>query len=159
MPRRIIQSNISFSHAPAASDEITDNNPRSRHNQRAITSEGGHINDAQFVTSQGALALTESRSPQLVPRRLMWHEHFPHGHRPWESPLVPATPSKCSHSPHNRKRNGIHGPYERLPSTATLKPGLWQRMRAPFPRHSRDSWNRHMFIHQTHQRPERQKDY
>jgi hypothetical protein len=65
---RIIQSNISFSHASTASDKITDNNSRSRHNQRAITSEGDYANDAQSITSEGAHALTESLSPQLVSR-------------------------------------------------------------------------------------------
>jgi hypothetical protein len=43
---------------PAAPNEITENNSRSRHNQRAITSEGGHTNDEQSVTSEGAHALT-----------------------------------------------------------------------------------------------------
>jgi hypothetical protein len=65
MPRRITQSNLSISHAPATSDEVTDNNSRSRHTQRAITSEGGHTNDVQSVTSEGANALTKSLSPQL----------------------------------------------------------------------------------------------
>jgi hypothetical protein len=69
---------------PAASDEITDNNSRSRHNQRAITSKGVHTNDAQSITSEGAHALTESLSPQLVPRRLLRHGNCPHGHLPRE---------------------------------------------------------------------------
>jgi hypothetical protein len=90
MPRPIIQSNIRFSHAPAASEKITDNNSRSRHNQRAITSEGGHTNDAQSVTFEGAHALPQSLSPQLVPRQLLRNGHCPHGHRPGKSPLVPA---------------------------------------------------------------------
>jgi hypothetical protein len=157
MPRRIIQSNLDFSHAPAAPNEITDNNSRSRHNQRAITSEGGHTNDASSVTSEGANTLTKSLSPQLVPRRLLRHGHYPHGHRPWKSTLVPSAPSQCSRSPHHRKRNEIYGPYERPPSTTTLETRFWQRMRAPFSRHSRHSWKRHMFIYQTHKHPERQK--
>jgi hypothetical protein len=83
MPRQIIQSNLSCSQAPAASEEITDDNSCSRRNQRAITSEGGQTNDAQSVTSEGAHAITESLSPQLVPRRVLRHGHCPHGHRPW----------------------------------------------------------------------------
>jgi hypothetical protein len=46
-----------------------------------------------------------------------------------------------------------------LPSTTTLERRLWQRMRMPVPRHSRNSWNRHMFLYQTHQHPKRQKDH
>jgi hypothetical protein len=159
MPRRIIQSNIIFSHAPTAPNEITNNNSRSRRNQRAITSKGGHTNDASSVTSEGANGLTKSLSPQLVPRRLLWPGHCPHGHRPWKSLLVPAAPSQCSRSPHHRKRNGIHGPYERPPSTTTLETRFWQRMWAPFSRHLRHSWNRHMFLYQTHKHPKRQTDH
>jgi hypothetical protein len=121
MPRRIIKSNASFSHASAAPNEMTDNNVRSRYSQSAITSEGGHTNDSYFVTSEGAQALTESLSPQLVPRRLLRHGHCPHGHSPRESPLVPVAPSQCSRSPCHRKGNGIHGTYERPPSTTTLE--------------------------------------
>jgi hypothetical protein len=62
---QIIQPNLSFSHAPAASNEITDNNSHTRHNQRAITSEGGHTKDAQPITSKGA-----TRSQNLSPRNL-----------------------------------------------------------------------------------------
>jgi hypothetical protein len=61
MPRRIIQSNLTFSHAPAASNEITDNNSRSSQKKRAITSEGGHINVESAFTSKGANALTKYR--------------------------------------------------------------------------------------------------
>jgi hypothetical protein len=82
MPCLIIQSNFSCSHAPAASVKITDNNSCSRHNHRAITSEGGQTNDAQSITSEGAHALTESLPRQLVPKRLLRHGHCPHGHRP-----------------------------------------------------------------------------
>jgi hypothetical protein len=156
MPRRIIQSNISLSHPLSASDEITDNNSRSR---RAITSEGGHTNDASSVTSGGFNALTKTLSPQLVPSRLLRHGHCPHDYRPGKSPLVPAAPSQFSHSPRHRKINGIRGTYERPLSTTTLETRLWQQMRAPFPRHSRHPWNRHMFLYQTHQRPEIQKDH
>jgi hypothetical protein len=124
MPHRIIQSNISFSHAPDARNEITDNNSRSRHNQRAITSEGGHTNDKSAFTSEGAKALTKSCSRQLVPRRILRHGHCPRGHRPGKAPLVPGTSSQCSRSPHHRKRNGIHGPYERPPSATTLDTGF-----------------------------------
>jgi hypothetical protein len=63
---------------------------------------------------------------------------------------IPAAPSQCSHSPNHRKRNGIHGTDERPPSTTTVETRLWQRMRAPFPRHSRYSWR---------QRPKRKKDH
>jgi hypothetical protein len=156
MPHRIIQYNLCFSLAPAAPNDITDNDSRSRRNQRAITSEGGHTNDASSVTSEGAHALTESLSPQLIPRRLLRHGHCPHGHRPWKSPLVPAAPSQCSRSPHHRKRNGIHGTYERPPSPTTLETIFWQRNRTPLSRHLRHSWNRHMFLYQTHKHPERQ---
>jgi hypothetical protein len=44
---------------PAAPNEITNNNSRSRHNQRDTTSEGGHINDELACTSEGAKALTK----------------------------------------------------------------------------------------------------
>jgi hypothetical protein len=67
-----------------ARDITTYNNSRSRHNHCAITSEGGHTNDAQYVTSEGAHVLTEYLSPQLVPRRLLRHGHCPHGQRPRE---------------------------------------------------------------------------
>jgi hypothetical protein len=40
-------------------------------------------------------------------------------------------------------------------STTTLDTRLWQRMRTPIPRHSGHPWHRHMFLHQTHQHPER----
>jgi hypothetical protein len=132
MPRRIIRSNLRFSHASAAPNEITDNNSRSRHNQRAITSEGGHTNDESAFTSEGAKALTKSCSPQLVPRRLLWHGHCPYVHRLGKSPLVPSAPSQYSRSPHHQKRNGIHGPYERPPSATTLETRFWQRSWAPF---------------------------
>jgi hypothetical protein len=69
MPRRIIQSNISFSHAPAAPDEITNNNSQSRYNKRTITSEGGHTNDESAFTSEGATALTH-----LAPRNLSQYD-------------------------------------------------------------------------------------
>jgi hypothetical protein len=110
-PRRIIQSNLDFSLAPAASNEIPDNNSRSRQNQRAITSEGGHTNVESAFTSEGAKMLTKSCSTQLVSRRLLRHGHCPHVHRPWKSPLVPGTSRQCSRLPHHRKRNVIHGPY------------------------------------------------
>jgi hypothetical protein len=42
---QIIQSHISLSHASVVPYEITNNNSRSRHSQRAITSEGGHTYD------------------------------------------------------------------------------------------------------------------
>jgi hypothetical protein len=134
MPHRIIQSNISFSHAPAAPNEIPYINSRSRHKQRAITSEGGHTNDESAFTSEGAKALIKYCSPQLVPRRLLWHGHCPHGHRPGKSQLLPDTSIQCSRSPHHRKINGIHGPYERPPSATTLDMEFWQRSRAPFSR-------------------------
>jgi hypothetical protein len=159
MPRRIIQSNRCFSHAPAAPNEITDNNSRSIDNQRAITSEGGHTNDEPAFTSEDAKALTKSRSPQLIPRRILRHGHCPHGNRPGKSPLVPGTSIQCSRSPHHRKRNGIHGPYERPPSETTLDTGFWQQSRAPFSRHLGYSRNRHMFLYQTYKHPERHKDH
>jgi hypothetical protein len=65
MPHRIIQSNICFYHPSAAPNKITDNTSRSRHNQRAITSEGCHINDASPVTSEDANLLTKSLSRNL----------------------------------------------------------------------------------------------
>jgi hypothetical protein len=83
-PHRIIQSNIEFCRAPAASNEITDNNSRSRHNQHAITSEGGHTNVESAFTPEGAKTLTKSCSPQLVSGRPLRHGHCPHGHRPWK---------------------------------------------------------------------------
>jgi hypothetical protein len=150
MPCRIIQSNLSFSHAPAASDDITDKNSHTRHNQHAITSEGGHTTDAQSITSEGAHALTESLSPQLVSRQLLRHGHCQHCHPPGKSPLVPAAPSQRSHSPRHRKRNEIHGTCENPPSATTLETRFWQRSRAPTPRHSGHSWHRHMFLYQTH---------
>jgi hypothetical protein len=38
----IIKPNLRLSHAPIATNEISDNNSNTRHLQRAITSEGGH---------------------------------------------------------------------------------------------------------------------
>jgi hypothetical protein len=61
--------------------------------------------------------------------------------------------------PVTKKRNGIHGTYEGSPSTTTLVRRLWQRMWTPIPRHLGHSWNRHMFIYQTHQHTKRQKDH
>jgi hypothetical protein len=84
MPCRIIQSNRSFSHAPDASDEITDNNSHTRHNHCAITPEGGHTKDTQPITSEGAPSLAESLSPHPVPKRLLRNGHCPYGHRPWK---------------------------------------------------------------------------
>jgi hypothetical protein len=63
MPRRIIQSNLDFSRAPVASNEITDNNSRSSQNKRAITSEGVHTKIESAFTSEGANTLTKYRSP------------------------------------------------------------------------------------------------
>jgi hypothetical protein len=65
MPRRIIESNLSFSHAPAAPNEITNKNLQSGHNKRAITSEVGHTNYESVFTSEGATALTKSFSRSL----------------------------------------------------------------------------------------------
>jgi hypothetical protein len=96
MPCRVIQSNLSFSYAPAAPNEITYNNSRSRHNQRIMTSEGGHPNDESAFTSEGATTLTTSCSPKLIPRRLLRYGHCPHGHRPGKLPSVPGTSRQCS---------------------------------------------------------------
>jgi hypothetical protein len=82
MPFRIIQPNLSFSLAPPASNNITEKNSHTRRQQRAITSEGGHTKDAPPITSEGSHSLTESRSPQPVPKRLLRNGHCPHGHRP-----------------------------------------------------------------------------
>jgi hypothetical protein len=71
MPCQIIQSNLSFSHAPAASEEITDNNSRSRHNQRAITSESGHTNNAQPPPPR-----VPTRSRNLSPRNLSQNDFY-----------------------------------------------------------------------------------
>jgi hypothetical protein len=99
---------------------------------------------------------SQNLSPQLVPRGLLQHGHFPPGHLPGKSPLAPAAPSHCTRSPHHRKRNGIHGPYERPPSVTTLDTRFWQQSRAYFPRHSGHSWNRNMFLYQTYKHPKRQ---
>jgi hypothetical protein len=115
-----------------------DNNSRSRHNHRANTSEGCHTNDASSVTSEGAHALIESLSPQLLRGRLLWHGHCPRVHCPGESPLFPA-PIQCSHSPRKKKGNVIRGTCERPPPTTTFETRFWKRMRAPFPRDSRYS--------------------
>jgi hypothetical protein len=64
IPRRIIQSNLRLSHAPAVPNEITNSNSRSGHNQRAITSEGGHTNDESACTSEGAKTLTKYPPPR-----------------------------------------------------------------------------------------------
>jgi hypothetical protein len=89
--------------------------------------------------------------------QIAWHGHRPHGHRPRESPLVPAAPSHRSRSPRHRKGNGINATYERPPSTTTLEKRFWKQMRATFSRNSRYSRNRHIFLHQTQKHPERQK--
>jgi hypothetical protein len=95
---------------------------------------------------------TRSRrlSPQLVPKRLLWNGHHPHGHQPRIQPLVSAAPSKRRHPPHHREGNGIHGTHEGSPSTTTLETRLRQRMRTPIPRHVGHPRHRHMFFHQTH---------
>jgi hypothetical protein len=159
MPHQIIPSNVIFYHDSSAPNEITDNNLRSRHSQSVITSEGGHTKDAQFTTSEGAHTHEKSLSSQLVPRRLLWHGHCAHGHRPRESPLVPAEPSHRSCSPRHRKGNGIHGTHERPPSTTTLERRFWKQMWATFLRISGHSRNRHMLLYQTHKHPERQEDH
>jgi hypothetical protein len=159
MPRRIIQSNLSFSHAPAAPNEITNNDSRSRHNQHAITSEGGHTNDELASTSEGTNTLIKSFSPKLVPRRLLRHGYCSHGHRPGKSTLFPAASIQCGCSPSHWKRNGIHGPHERPSPATTLEMRFWQRSRTPFSRHSRHPRNRHMFFYQTYKHPEIQTDH
>jgi hypothetical protein len=97
--------------------------------------------------------------PQLVRRRILRHGHCPYVHRPLKSPLVPAAPIQCSRSPHHEKIIGIYGPYERPLSATTLKTRFWSRVQAPFPRHSRHSCNRHMFLYQTHKHLEIQTDH
>jgi hypothetical protein len=159
MPRRIIRSNLSFSLFPAAPNDITDNNSCLRHNERAITSEGGHTSDKSAFNSEGAKTLKKSCSPQLVPRRLLRHGHCPRVHLPWKSPLVPTAPNQCSRSPHHRKRNGIHGPHERPLSATTLETRFWQRSQAPFSRHLGHSWHRHMSLYQTYKHTKRQTDH
>jgi hypothetical protein len=140
MPCRIIKPNLRLSHAHIATNEITYNNSHTRHLQRAITSEGGHTN-AQPITSEGAHSLAATLSPQLVPKRLLWNGHRPHGHRPRIQPLVSAAPIKRHHPPRHRKRNGIHGTYEGSPTTTTLDAMIWKLMRTPIPRYSGHSWN------------------
>jgi hypothetical protein len=144
---------------PAAPNEITNNNYRSRHNQRAITSEGGHANDESALKSEGANALTKSFPPKLVPIGLYRHGHCPNGHRPGKSPLVRAAPSQYRRSPHHWKRNGINGPCERPSPATTLETRIWQRIRTPLPRHSRHPWNWHMFLYQTYKHPNGQTDH
>jgi hypothetical protein len=75
----------------------------------------------RVVTPMTRTSLTEYFSPQLVLRRLLRHGHFPHGHSPRESPLVPVAPIQYSCSPRHLKGSGIHGTYERPPSTTTLE--------------------------------------
>jgi hypothetical protein len=159
MPCRIIKSNISLSHAPIATNEIKDNNLHTRHHQRAITSKGGHTQDAQPITSEGAHSLAATLSPQLVPKRLLRNGHRPHGHRPRTQPLVSAAPSKRRHTPRHWKRNGIHGTYEGSPTTTTLDTRIWKQMRTPLPRHLGHTWHRHMFLHQTDKNLEGQQDH
>jgi hypothetical protein len=69
----IIQSHVSLSHAPTTTNEITDNNSHTRHDQHAITSEGGHASNATPVTSEGAYLISKTISTQLVPTRLLRH--------------------------------------------------------------------------------------
>jgi hypothetical protein len=45
------------------------------------------------------------------------------------------------------------------PFTTSLETRFWQRGQAIFPRHSRHSCNRHVFLYQTHKHPERQTDH
>jgi hypothetical protein len=121
-PFQIIQSNLSFYHAPAASDEITDENSHTGNHQRAITSKGGHTKDAQPITSESAHSLAESLSPQPVPRRLLWNGHCPHGHRPQKKPLISAASCKHCHPPRHRKEME----YMALMKDPRLQP-LWKR--------------------------------
>jgi hypothetical protein len=157
MPCQIIQSNLSFSHAPTVTNEITDNNSHPRHHQRVITSKGCHTQDAQPITSEGAQSLAETLSPQPVPKRFL--RHCQRDHLPRKQPLVSAASSKRRHPPRHRERNGIHGNYEGSPSTTTLETRLWQRMWKPIPRHSGYCGHRYMFLYQTQKHPERQKDH
>jgi acyl carrier protein len=69
-PRQIIESNIGLYHSPTVPNEITNDYKRSRHNQRANTSEGGHTKNDSARTSEGVDALTKSFSLELVPRQL-----------------------------------------------------------------------------------------
>jgi hypothetical protein len=58
--------------------------------------------------------------------------------------------------PITAKKKGIHDRYE-IPSPATtLETRFWQRSRTPFSRHSRHSWNQHMFLYQTYKHPKGQ---
>jgi hypothetical protein len=68
MPCRIIKPKLSLSHSPTATNKITNNNSQTRHRQRAITSKGGHTYNAQPITSEGAHSLSETLSPQPVPK-------------------------------------------------------------------------------------------
>jgi hypothetical protein len=98
----------------------------------------------------GAHSLSETISPQLVPKRLLRNRHLPHGHIPRKQPLVSATPSKRCHPPHNRERNGIQGTHEGSPSSAPLEVRIYKLLHTPLPRHSGHPRYQNMLIHQTH---------
>jgi hypothetical protein len=83
--------------------------------------------------------------------------NIPHGDCPRKYPLVTTAPCQRSHPPSHRKRNGILGSYEGSPSTTTLDPRFWQRMRTPVPGHLRHPRNRYMFLHHVEKHPRRQK--
>jgi hypothetical protein len=110
MPYRIIQPYISFYHAPAASNEITDNNSHTRRHQRAITSEGGHTGHAQPITSEGAHSLAASRSPQPFTKRFLRNGHCPHGHCPSETTIGPSNTRRAQSSTPlpEKRRNTWH---------------------------------------------------
>jgi hypothetical protein len=104
-----------------------------------------------------------TRSQRLSPRTL-YQDHFcvihnPHGHCPRRQPLVSASPIKRRHPPHHRKRNGINGTHEGSPTATTLDARIWQGMRTPIPKYSGHCGHRHVFLYQTIQHPERQKDH
>jgi hypothetical protein len=110
--------------ASTMTNEITDSNSHTRHNQRAITSEGGHTQNARHITYTGLLSLSHNLSPQLVPTRLLRHGHCTHGHLPGLPPLVSAAPSRRRHPPHHGERDGIHVTHEGSPSPAPLETRL-----------------------------------
>jgi hypothetical protein len=67
-PRSLINPNTELAHAQQAANEISDDNPHSRHPRQAITTEDGHTSDTTSFTSEGAHWIPATLATQPVLR-------------------------------------------------------------------------------------------
>jgi hypothetical protein len=104
MPCRIIKSNLGLSRAPVATNKITDNNSHTRHNQRAITSEGGHTLGAIHHLPGCPLALGDSL-PATCPKTTSAEWRPPTWPSPSETTIgIGSTKQKPSSTPSPEKK-------------------------------------------------------